>query len=361
MSWRSMSDRQEIIKTHKNHSGRPVGVIGAGSFGLAMANMLARKSDVILYARRPEAVEYISSHESYKGKPLHNRISATNNLQELVEACSVIFPIVPANNFRQMMKQMAPHLHPYHIIIHGTKGLDILPRTATDKKPLDRSSIRTMSEVIREESVVVRIGCLSGPNLATELVQQQPAATVVASHFKEVINEGIRLLRNDRFQVYGSSDLIGVELCGVLKNIIAIAAGALSGLGLGENARAMLISRGMVEMIYLGRALGGNVQAFIGLAGVGDLVATCSSRLSRNFTVGYRLAQGENLTQILATMEETSEGVHTVKVMTEIAENLKVRAPITQMLYKVLFQEMKVEEALQYLMKYPFNADVDFL
>lgn len=356
MSLKSMSE--------KNGSNKPVGVIGAGSFGLAMANMLARKNDVLLYARRPEAVDYIMHHESYKGKPLHKRIVAINDMQELAERCSVIFPIVPAGNFRAMMKDLAPHLHPYHILIHGTKGLDIcLPKNGNtkDMPSIDRSCIRTMSEVIREESVVVRIGCLAGPNLATELVQQQPAATVVASHFREVINEGIRLLRNDRFQVYGSSDLIGVELCGVLKNIIAIAAGGLSGLGLGENARALLISRGMVEMIYLGRALGGNVQAFIGLAGVGDLVATCTSRLSRNFTVGYRLAQGETLDQVLSTMEETAEGVQTVKIMTQIADSLDVRAPITQMLHKVLFENMKVEEALQYLMKYPFNTDVDFL
>jgi glycerol-3-phosphate dehydrogenase (NAD(P)+) len=361
MSLKNMSEN--FIALKKSFT-KPVGVIGAGSFGIAMANMLARKSDVILYARRSEAADYISSHETYKGKPVHDRVMPTNNIQELAEKCSVIFPIVPAYNFRQMMKQLAPFLHPYHILIHGTKGLDIrLPPEAEqgNKSLIDRSCIKTMSEVIREESVVVRIGCLSGPNLATELVQGQPAATVVASHFSEVITEGIRLLRSDRFQVYGSADLIGVELCGVLKNIIAIASGALSGLGLGENARALLISRGMVEMIYLGRALGGNVQAFIGLAGVGDLVATCTSKLSRNFTVGYRLAQGETLDQIMATMEETSEGVHTVKIMTQLAENLKVRAPITQMLYKVLFENMKVEEALQYLMKYPFNADVDFL
>ena len=361
MTWSSMSEGKGTdIQKNVN---KPVGIIGAGSFGLAMANMLARKNDVLLYARRPEAVEHIRNQESYKGKPLHQRIQASSSLQEVAERCSVIFPIVPAGNFRSMMKQLSPYLHPYHILIHGTKGLDVClpPEENGAKRVFDRSCIRTMSEVIREESVVVRIGCMAGPNLATELVQGQPAATVVASHFQEVINEGIRLLRNERFQVYGSSDLIGVELCGVLKNTIAIAAGGLSGLGLGENARALLISRGMVEMIYLGRALGGNVQAFIGLAGVGDLVATCSSRLSRNFTVGYRLAQGETLQQILTTMEETAEGVQTVKIMSQIAEHHKVRAPITQMLHKVLFENMKVEEALQYLMKYPFNSDVDFL
>lgn len=344
---------------------KAIGVIGAGSFGLAMANMLAEKNDVLLYARRLESVEHILQHDSYKGKPLHTRIRATNNLEELAGQCNVIFPIVPSASFRDMMQNLAPFLHPYHILIHGSKGLDIcMPKGMdhrTNSSKIDRSCIRTMSEVIREESVVVRIGCLAGPNLATELIQKQPAATVVASHFKEVINEGIRLLRTDRFQVYGSPDLVGVELCGVLKNIIAIASGAISGLGLGSNAQALLISRGMVEMIYLGRALGGDVHAFIGLAGVGDLVATCTSKLSRNFTVGYRLAQGETLEEILSSMEEIAEGVHTVQIMKSLAENLKVRAPITQLLYKVLFEGMKVEVALQYLMKYPFNIDVDFL
>jgi glycerol-3-phosphate dehydrogenase (NAD(P)+) len=347
-----------------NKGGKAIGVIGAGSFGLAMANMLAEKNDVLLYARRLESVVHIEAHDTYKGKRLHSRIRATNDMQELADSCNVIFPIVPAANFRSMMRELAPFLHPYHILIHGTKGLDIcMPKGASlqANSKIDRSCIRTMSEVIREESVVVRIGCLAGPNLATELMQKQPAATVVASHFKEVIQEGIRLLRTDRFQVYGSSDLVGVELCGVLKNIIAIASGAISGLGLGSNAQALLISRGMVEMIYLGRALGGDVHAFIGLAGVCDLVATCTSKLSRNFSVGYRLAQGETLAQIMETMEETAEGVDTVKIMKVLAESMKVRAPITQSLYKVLFEDMKVEVALQYLMKYPFNIDVDFL
>ncbi len=193
------------------------------------------------------------------------------------------------------------------------------------------------------------------------MAMKQPAATVIASKYNEVILEGQRLLRSDRFQVYGNKDLIGVELSGVLKNIIAIAAGALSGMGLGENARALLISRGMVETIYLGNALGGSTKSFIGLAGIGDLVATCSSNLSRNFTVGFRLAKGESLSDITATMEETAEGINTIRIMKQLIENSNVRAPITENLYKVLFEGMKVEEALQYLMKYPFNVDVDFL
>lgn len=350
--------------TLKDSSRKPIGVIGAGSFGTAVANILAENNDVILFARSQDVLEGLLGNKNSNGSQLHSRISPTGDIALLAENCNIIFPVVPSANFREMMRQLSPFLHPYHILIHGTKGLDInLPPGLSKKKdpPLSRECVRTMSEVIREESVVVRVGCLAGPNLAKELADGQPAATVVASHFKEVINEGQRLLRNDRFQVYGSEDLIGVELCGVLKNIIAIASGALSGLGLGENARALLISRGMVEMIYLGKALGGNTEAFIGLAGVGDLIATCSSTLSRNYTVGYRLAKGDSLDEILNTMEETAEGVNTIKITKRLADYYKVRAPITQTLYKVLFKGMTVKEALQYLMKYPLNVDVDFL
>ena len=155
--------------------------------------------------------------------------------------------------------------------------------------------------------------------------------------------------------------IIGVELSGVLKNIIAIAAGALSGMGLGENARGLLVSRGMVELIYLGKAMGGSTKSFIGLAGIGDMVTTCNSTLSRNFTVGYKLAQGETLDAIVAEMDEVAEGINTVRLIKLFLESTDLRAPITENLYKVLFQSFKVETALQYLMKYPFNVDIDFL
>lgn len=349
---------------YKNTFAKPVGVIGAGSFGTTIANILTLNREVILYARKEETVEEMLATRKSCGQKLNSKVHPTGDLEYLAKECDIIFPIVPSSNFREMMQSLSPFLHPYHILIHGTKGLDIcLPegQVFNDNIALNRSCIRTMSEVIQDESVVVRIGCMAGPNLAKELSDGKPAATVIASHFNEVINEGQRLLRNDRFQVYGSTDLIGIELCGVLKNIIAIASGALSGLGLGENARALLISRGMVETIYLGKALGGNTEAFLGLAGVGDMVATCTSKLSRNYTVGYRLARGEKLDQILATMEEVAEGVNTVKIAKRLADYYKVRAPITEILYKVLFQGLTVDEAVHYLMKYPLNVDIDFL
>ncbi len=343
---------------------KPVGVIGAGNFGSVVANLLARQRKVLLHARDERVVERILQTHENRGHKISPEVTPVNDLALLASQCDVIFPIVPSAHFRTMMKQLSPYLHPYHILIHGTKGFDVSlpPGQTIDSFPtLDRSMVKTISEVIQEESVAVRVGCLAGPNLSKELADGHPAATVVASHFNEVINIGKKLLRNDNFQVYGNNDIVGVELAGVLKNIIAIAAGALSGMGYGENAKGLLISRGMVEMIYLGRALGGNTKAFLGVAGVGDLVTTCNSALSRNFTVGQRLASGEKLADILQSTDEVAEGINTVKIAKKCADHYQVRAPITSTIYQVLFEEMTVKKALRYLMRYPLNVDIDFL
>jgi glycerol-3-phosphate dehydrogenase (NAD(P)+) len=346
-------------------SDKPIGVIGAGSFGTTVANLLAENSKVLIYARSKALFRQMQEQRQSRDYKLHDNVTPVETLEELASKTEIIFPVVSSSGFREMMKNAAPYLYPYHTLIHGTKGLDVsLPNESeTDSSDIivNRDNVKTMSEVILEESAVVKVGCLAGPNLAREIADNHPAATVVASRFDSVIADGQKLLRNDRFQVYGNKDLIGIELTGVLKNIIAIAAGALSGLGYGENARALLISRGMVEMIYLGKALGGNTEAFIGLAGIGDLIATCSSSLSRNFTVGYRLAKGESLRQINSSMQEVAEGINTVRVINSYAKYYQFRAPITEKLYQVLFEDLTAQEALQYLMKIPLNVDIDFL
>jgi glycerol-3-phosphate dehydrogenase (NAD(P)+) len=351
--------------TSKNSSKeKSVGVVGMGSFGTAIANILAEKSKVIAFARRSELVDEINHHHQVDGLPIHENIIATQDPEMLCKSCDTIFFMVPSSAFQEVIRSFSPYLYPYHLVIHGTKGLCLnLPegKSLADLKYIKRENILTMSEVILKETVAIRVGCLAGPNLARELFLGQPAATVVASKYNEVILEGQRLLRNDKFQVYGNSDIVGVELSGVLKNIIAIAAGALAGLGLGENAKGLLVSRGMVELVYLGNALGGSVKSFIGLAGIGDLVTTCNSTLSRNYTVGYRLAKGEKLPEIIESMDEVAEGINTVKLIKSFVEGRGMRAPITENLYKVLFEDLKIEEALQYLMKYPFSVDVDFL
>ncbi len=348
----------------RNLSDQPIGVIGAGNFGSAIANMLARERQVLFYVRSEQIARHILEQRENRGHSMHPNITPVTSLEEVARHCEVIFPIVPSSHFRSMMQQLSPHLHPYHMLIHGTKGLDIkLPpgETIESVNKLSREQVRTMSEVIREESVVVRVGCLAGPNLSKELAAQHPAATVIASHFNEVISVGIKMLRSENFQVYGNNDLIGVELAGVLKNIFAIASGALSGMGYGENARGLLISRGVVEMIHVGRALGGNVKAFLGVAGIGDLVTTSNSTLSRNFQVGYKLAQGQTLQEILAGMDEVAEGVNTIRIIKKYTDHYKLRAPITNTLHRVLFEDLTIREALSYLMRYPLNVDIDFL
>ena len=340
-----------------------VGVVGAGSFGSAVANILAENVPVLLYARTAKVVDEIQQQRKARGIALHDNVKGTGDLELLANSCEVIFPVVPSANFKDMIGGLSAFLKPYHILIHGTKGFEVQlnGKSLDELETLRREQVYTMSELIRHETLAVRVGCLAGPNLASEINEHQPAATVVASQFDEVIKVGQRLLKSDRFGVFGNNDLIGVELCGVLKNIIAIGAGAINGLGYGENTKGLLISRGMVEMIYLGKALGGNVEAFLGLAGVGDLVATCNSKLSRNYTLGFRLAQGETLEEILTTMEEVAEGVNTIKIAKKLADNYRVRAPITNTLYQVLFDDLSLEDGLQQLMKYPFIQDIDFL
>ncbi len=347
--------------TSRNTSKEMVGVIGSGSFGTVIANLLAQQTKVILYTRSQNIYDELVSKQSIRSMAMHENVQPTLNFETIASNCEIIFPVVPSANFRNMIRDLAPNLHPYHILIHATKGFDTSIDYNHSESKLDRSDVHTMSEVIQQESVVVKTGCLAGPNLAKELAINQPAATVIASRFEEVIHHGQRLLRSDRFQVYGSSDITGIELCGILKNIIAIAAGILHGLGFGENAKALLISRGLVEMIYLGSKLGGNIKAFIGLAGVGDLVATCSSTLSRNFTVGQLLAEGQSLSEIMNDLDETAEGVRTIKVAYQLTKSLGIRSPITEILYKILYQDLKVNEALNLLMKFPMQEDIDFL
>ena len=337
-----------------------VGVVGSGSFGVAITSLLQENcKSILLYSRSESRLKKIR-----EGGLLDPQVvQTTTDLQQISERCHVLFVLIPSTGFRDVIRAFSPFLKPSHIIIHGTKGIDIqaFNRRKDQRKKIFKHHLKTMSQVIAEETVVVRRGCLVGPNLASEIIQKMPAATVVASEFDEVIRTGVRLLRCERFQVYGSNDILGIELCGVLKNIIALGTGAIHGLELGENAKSLFISRGLVEMVHIGKLLGGNVKAFFGLAGVGDLIATCSSPLSRNFTVGLRLARGERIEDIIGSMEETAEGVHTISIINDLSESIRFKAPITHTLYKVINRKMDIAEASAYLMKLNAPADVDFM
>ena len=341
---------------------KPVGVIGAGSFGTAIADLLSDKVDVYIYSRNTALVEKINREHTHLDLQLSKRIIATNSLEEVAKKCTLIFPIVPSNNFRNMIRNLSPYLRPYHILIHGTKGFHLnYELNDLAETSISRKDVATMSELIRKETSIIRVGCLSGPNLSSEIMQGQPTATVIASRFTEVIKMGQKALNNRRFHVFGSYELLGAEIAGALKNAIAIGSGILDGKNMGKNIQAMLITRGLMEMVYFGKAMGANSKAFIGTAGIGDLVATATSTNSRNYSFGLRLAKGESLEQIIETMPELAEGVRTIQIMNGLAKYYKLHVPITTMLYSIVFLGFDINRAINYLMKYPYDVDVDFL
>lgn len=346
-----------------NSKAKHVGVLGSGSFGTAIANLLAHNVDVLLYTRNDENIRHINEHHEHQGISLSPRITATNDLELITKKCTLIFPVVPSSSFRGLIRKIAPFLHPYHVLIHGTKGLDIrdLDIDHLNEVHLRRKDVSTMSEIILEESVVVRVGCLSGPNLASEILEGQPTATVIGSKFNEVIQHGKSVLASHQFHVFGSSDILGAELSGALKNIVAIGSGILTGQGLGKNIQAMLITRGWMEMVYFGRALNSSTEAFFGSAGIGDLVATATSKKSRNYTFGYRIGQGEKYEDIMASLPELAEGVRTLRIAYQLAKEHKLHVPITRALHQIVFDDLNFKDALEYLMKYPYDVDVDFL
>jgi glycerol-3-phosphate dehydrogenase (NAD(P)+) len=269
---------------------------------------------------------------------------------------------VPSDSFRSMMKRLAIHLKPYHILIHGTKGFDWVDIDLDTGFPkISRKNIRTMSEVIIEESQVIRVGCVSGPNLSKEIMAGLPAASVIASRFDEVIKLGHEALQSPLFKIYGSHDILGAELAGALKNMIAIGAGIIGGLEMGKNIEAMFITRGLREMLLLGKAMGADHKTFFGNAGIGDLIATATSNNSRNYQFGLHLAAGKTKSEIEAESEELAEGVRTVKLMFHFAQENNLNVPIVEMLYAVIYGGLDLKRAITYLLEFPYSVDVDFM
>ncbi len=341
-------------------SNTTTGVIGSGSFGLAISKLLALNTDVLLLCRQEEARDQINNTRLYRNVQISENVRATTDLEEVANHCRTIFPAIPSQSLRQMMRRMSPFLRPSHFIIHCIKGLDVSPELEKGHRIL-RGDVHTMSEVIAEETPVMRIGCLSGPNLAKEILDGQPTATLVASEFTEVIDEGRALLNSSQFFVFGSHDILGAEIAGALKNIFALGSGYLDGKGLGKNIQSMLITRGLHEMIHFGKVMGATADSFLGTAGIGDLIATATSSDSRNYRFGYEFAKTGSIEDALASLDEVAEGLRTLKFIYEISVSEKLQVPITSMLHRIFFEGGTFEGAMEYLMRYPYARDVDFL
>ncbi len=327
------------------------GVLGGGTWGTTIAQLLcANGHDAILWMRDEERCREVNArrtNERFTGKtPLSPRIRATTRIEECVASAEVLFFAVPLRGLREVAYKVGEHATGDRVAISCAKGIE----TGTRRRP---------TEIIKEETCIKKVGVLSGPNLALEILKGQPSASVIASGFREVCERGRDLLMGPRFRVYDSDDVIGVELAGALKNVVALGAGISDGLGFGDNAKAALLTRGLAEIQRYGARLGANPLTFGGLAGVGDLVATCASRLSRNHQVGERLGKGESLDAILASMTQVAEGVPTTRALVPHARELGIDMPLAEALHAILFEGARPLEVLPALMTRPAQREIE--
>jgi glycerol-3-phosphate dehydrogenase (NAD(P)+) len=321
-----------------------VGVIGSGAWGTTLALLLAKKGIAItLWEHHPERVaEMQRCRENttfLPGFAFPATLQITSDIATAAQHKNVLFLVTPSQKMRDNLRLLAPHVDAEAIFVNASKGIEI-------------SSLKRMTEIIEEELPCAksRIATLSGPNLSKEVAEEKPAAAVVASTNDDVAVQVRDLLTTSYCRVYTSQDVIGVELGGALKNIIAIGAGINDGLGYGENAKAAIITRGLAEISRLGAAAGANPLTFLGLAGIGDLIATCASTLSRNQRLGRRLASGEKLEDILASTHSVAEGVYTTRAALQLAARYGVEMPIAQQLSCVLFENLDPRKAVSELM-----------
>lgn len=330
----------------------PVAVVGGGSWGTAIAQLLGQGGrPVRMWLRDAELARRINRERCnpryLPEAKLGSGVMASADLAEVLRPSRTIFLVVPSKGFREVARAMASHLDGDRLLIHATKGLE-------------GDNCTRMSEVLREETSCRRIGVMSGPNLAAEIAAGHPAATVIASRYDEVVEEARRILVGPGFRVYASRDVIGTEWGGVLKNVVAIAAGVSQGMGFGMNTMAMLTTRGLAEMTRFGLAVGAEMDTFLGLSGVGDLVATAFSPLSRNYRVGLALAEGQSLEEITGGMRQVAEGIRTTQLVHALAARKGIYMPIVEAVHRALFDAVPPGEALADLMalnRNPYEAE----
>jgi glycerol-3-phosphate dehydrogenase (NAD(P)+) len=328
-----------------------VAVIGAGSWGTTVAALAARSNPTVLWARRPElaaAINQSSENTDYlPGHRLPYTLRAVSDLSEAVSGAELVVMGVPSHGFRQVFSDLVAELAPDVPVLSLTKGIE-------------QGTLLRMTEVIGDiapDRRTERIGVLTGPNLAREVMDGHPAAAVVAMVDEEAATQVQQAFMGPTFRVYRNSDVVGAELAGALKNVMAIAAGMAKGLGFGQNTLAALITRALAELTRLGVALGGRAETFAGLAGMGDLIATCQSDESRNNRVGMALASGKRLEEIIAELKMVAEGVKTTRPVLALAASHGVDMPIAAQVEEVLSGATHPREAVLTLMTREAKAE----
>lgn len=315
-------------------------VVGAGSWGTTVASLAATNTPTVLWARREDVANSINTdhkNPDYLSALLSPELRATASLEEAVAQADIVVMAVPSQGFRQVLSEASGFIRPWVPIVSLSKGLEA-------------GSMLRMSQVANEVMPGHPVAVLTGPNLASEISVGQPAASVVAIDDAVIATALQELFSSPTFRVYTNPDVVGCEIAGVVKNVIAIASGIAMGMGFGDNTRATLITRGLAEMTRLAEALGGNAESLAGLAGMGDLIATCSSTSSRNTTVGMRLGQGEALDEIIASTKMVAEGVKSSASVLELAQQYGVEMPITEQVVAVCHHGVPASEALLNLM-----------
>ncbi|HKZ72035.1 MAG TPA: NAD(P)H-dependent glycerol-3-phosphate dehydrogenase [Nitrospirota bacterium] len=327
--------------------GYRIAVTGAGSWGTALALLLAeRDNEIRLWVYEKELADLIKNKREnalyLPGHTIPENIYPTNSLREAIDSCDIIVSVVPSHAVRSVFTQIREYM-PDVPIVSATKGIEV-------------ETLQTVSQILTDlfsRSIQRRFASLSGPSFAKEVARRLPTALALATGDEVLAKELQRIFARPYFRVYTNPDVIGVEIGGALKNVIAIATGCSDGLGLGHNARAALITRGLAEIKRLGMAMGAHTPTFYGLSGIGDLVLTCTGELSRNRTLGFKLGQGMKLKEVFEGLSEkgvVAEGVRTAKAACEIAKRYQVSMPITQEVYHLLYEEKDVHQVVHDLM-----------
>ncbi len=334
--------------------GGKVAVLGAGAWGTALAKVLAEKGDeTVVWARNADVVTQVNAHHENQrylpGQKLPDSLRATTDLKDALHGATMVVFVAPSHATREVAQLAAPFMPKDAPVVSATKGIE-------------NDTLEFMDEVLRDElppHARDQLTFLSGPSFAKELANHLPTAVVIASKSPAACELVMHRFHTPYLRTYASEDVIGVECGGALKNVIAIAAGACDGLGFGSNTRAALITRGLAEVARLSVARGGSPLTLAGLAGLGDLVLTCTGELSRNRTVGLELGKGKKLADVLASLGHVAEGVKTTKSAYDLSQKLHVDMPITAEIYKVLYEDKPAERAVVDLMTRELGPEFD--